>query len=89
MTMEVTGCKPNAASMQRSRSRDSVLAPRVLRGVYSFWLLVLEAHERRVQRRALQSLDERMLSDIGVPRSEIDAVIEGRIPFRRHMVGER
>ena len=38
---------------------------------------VARAHRRKHARRELMALDDRLLADIGVPRGEIDAVIEG------------
>ncbi len=35
------------------------------------------AHIRKRARRELMALDDRLLADIGVPRSAIDAVVEG------------
>ncbi len=38
---------------------------------------VARAHRRKRARRELRAFDDRVLADIGVPRGEIDAVVEG------------
>jgi uncharacterized protein YjiS (DUF1127 family) len=57
-------------------ARVGALASR-LWGAYS------QGRARRVARRELQSLDDRMLKDIGISRGEIEFVVCGHQPDRQ------
>jgi uncharacterized protein YjiS (DUF1127 family) len=39
------------------------------------------AHRRRSDLRGLRSLDDRLLADIGVRRSDVEAVLYGQMPI--------
>jgi uncharacterized protein YjiS (DUF1127 family) len=46
----------------------------------AYWVaLAIRCHERRRQRKALLELDDRMLADIGITKSQ--AIKEGKKPF--------
>lgn len=67
--------------------RDSVLHRAVLGCVRflgrSLIGPVVRWEQRRATIRALSSLDDRMLADIGISRHEIQQVVLGRFPRRR------
>jgi uncharacterized protein YjiS (DUF1127 family) len=66
--------------------RDSVLLRGVRRGVRFVRQALIEPiirwQGRRATIEALSSLDDRMLADIGLWRSEIEQAVHGRIPRR-------
>ena len=55
-------------------------------GIAKGWQRYLAARRRRSTIFTLQALDDHVLSDIGLDRSEIESVIESRIGERRHRV---
>jgi uncharacterized protein YjiS (DUF1127 family) len=50
----------------------------------TFWSRMIAFNRRRAMRRKLQQLDDRMLHDIGIARSEIDYVIETELRRTQH-----
>ncbi len=55
------------------------LAGRILSRAFSAWRAYLRWYERRAAKHHLHQLDDRILRDIGISRSEIDwAIRDGR-----------
>jgi uncharacterized protein YjiS (DUF1127 family) len=50
----------------------------------TFWSRMIAFNRKRAMRRKLQQLDDRMLNDIGIARSEIDYVIETELRRTQH-----
>lgn len=63
------------------RMRAEGAAAGIFRGWETLWAVLGGWLERRRQRRALRDLDDHLLRDIGIDRS--DALREGRKPFWR------
>jgi uncharacterized protein YjiS (DUF1127 family) len=52
--------------------------------IRKFYKLVAQVYQNRVVRNKLAKLDDRMLQDIGIPRSEVDAVLKSDYRRTRH-----
>jgi uncharacterized protein YjiS (DUF1127 family) len=50
----------------------------------TFWSRMIAFNRKRAMRRKLQQLDDRMLNDMGIARSEIDYVIETELRRTQH-----